>query len=318
MKDFNSYMQNRKSNAQKLAEQMKKPTYSNEDSRFWKPTMDKEAGVGGALIRFLPTPDDATLDYVEYRNYSFKWADTQQWFIEKSLYTLGIEDPVYQLKRRLSATKQELDAELVKAMPLTKVFIANILVINDPAHPENNGKTFLYRYNATIQGLIDKALNPVINPITGKTPASINAFDLVEGADLEIQIQTSKQGWRYEGTKFHEPRAVVESQEDFQALMGKLHSLYEFTAPEAFKTYDQLAARLLKVMGKDYIGTGVPVLTNPISNPTTSTSSAPKEQAKATPAPEAKPAISFQESAPFEPDTSDDDALFDDMMNSMK
>lgn len=260
--DFNSYMQQRQQKTQDLIKQADKSTASYEDSRFWKPTIDKEKGVGGAVIRFLPVVDNSTLDYVEYRHYAFKFPATDRWYIENSLYTFQEADPIYELRQRLYKTQQETDKSLAQLMRLNTAYVANILVINDPAHPENNGKQFLYRYNKTIQGFIDTALKPEADPLTGKVEESMNAFDLVNGSNLEIRISQTKQGWDYEKTKWASPSAIVNSQQDFEKITSGLYNLSEFTDRSKFKSYADLAKRLAYVIDADYIGTGVKVLTN--------------------------------------------------------
>lgn len=260
--DFNAYMQSRQQKTEQLIKQADKSNASYDDNRFWKPTLDKEKGVGGAVIRFLPVVDNSTLDYVEYRHYSFKFPATERWYIENSLYTFQEPDPVYELRQRLYKTQQESDKILASSMRLNTAYVANILVVNDPAHPENNGKTFLYRYNKTIQGLIDTALKPEADPLTGKIEESMNAFDLVGGANLEIRISQTKQGWDYEKTKWASPSAIVKSQEDFEKISSGLYNLTEFTDRKNFKSYDDLAKRLAYVIDADYIGSGVKVLTN--------------------------------------------------------
>lgn len=260
--DFNTYMKQRQQKTQDLIKQADKSTAPYEDSRFWKPTIDKEKGVGGAVIRFLPVVDDSTLDYVEYRHYAFKFPATDRWYIENSLYTFQEADPIYELRQRLYKTKQETDKSLAQLMRLNTAYVANILVVNDPAHPENNGKQFLYRYNKTIQGFIDTALKPEADPLTGKVEESMNAFDLVNGSNLEIRISQTKQGWDYEKTKWATPSAIVNSQQDFEKITSGLYNLSEFTDRSKFKSYAELSKRLAYVIDADYIGSGVKVLTN--------------------------------------------------------
>jgi len=118
MVDFNTYMQQRQQKTQELINQADKSTQSYDDSRFWKPTLDKEKGVGGAVIRFLPVVDNSTLDYVEYRHYAFKFPATDRWYIENSLYTFQEADPVYELRQRLYKTQQDVDKTLAQLMRL--------------------------------------------------------------------------------------------------------------------------------------------------------------------------------------------------------
>jgi hypothetical protein len=65
---------------------------SYEDTRFWKPTVDK-AGNGMATIRFLPAPSGEDVPWVQVFSHSFQ-GPTGKWYIENSLTTLNNKDPV--------------------------------------------------------------------------------------------------------------------------------------------------------------------------------------------------------------------------------
>src|SRR5210317_115885 len=67
-----------------------KQSYS--DDRFWTPVVDK-AGNGYAVLRFLPGDADAPTPWVRYWDHAFK-GPTGQWYIEKSLSSIGQPDPV--------------------------------------------------------------------------------------------------------------------------------------------------------------------------------------------------------------------------------
>ena len=64
-----------------------KQTNKYEDTRFWKPTVD-DSGNGYAVVRFLPAAEGSELPWVRYFDHFFK-GPTGQWYVEKSLTTLG-------------------------------------------------------------------------------------------------------------------------------------------------------------------------------------------------------------------------------------
>ena len=69
-------------------------SYGNEG--FWAPTVDK-AGNGYAIIRFLPAKEGEDLPWVQYWDHGFKGATTGRWYIENSLTSIGLPDPVKHL-----------------------------------------------------------------------------------------------------------------------------------------------------------------------------------------------------------------------------
>ena len=77
--------------------EIKKESYG--DDRMWKPTVDK-AGNGYAVIRFLPAVEGDDLPWAKYWDHFFK-GPTGLWYVEKSLTTIGKDDPVSELNSKL-------------------------------------------------------------------------------------------------------------------------------------------------------------------------------------------------------------------------
>jgi hypothetical protein len=94
---------NLKRNRTDLSSLVQKATESNgstqggsKDDRFWYPQRDK-AGNGYAVVRFLPGMAEASTPWVRYWDHAFK-GPTGQWYIEKSLTSIGIQDPIAELE----------------------------------------------------------------------------------------------------------------------------------------------------------------------------------------------------------------------------
>lgn len=114
-----------------------------EDPRFWQMTPDKE-GNGSAIIRWLPPVGGDELPYVRVYSFGFK-GPTGKWYINESPATIGLPDPVSEKNSADWATKDPVIQDEVRKRKRRTQFIANIVVIKDPANPDNNGKTFLFR-----------------------------------------------------------------------------------------------------------------------------------------------------------------------------
>ena len=126
----------------------KKDKTSYLDERMWKPTRDK-AGNGYAVIRFLPTVEGDDLPWAKYWDHFFK-GPTGQWFVEKSLTTLGKDDPVSELNSQLWNSGIDSDKQIARDRKRRLHYVSNIYVISDPANPHNEGKVFLYNYGKKI------------------------------------------------------------------------------------------------------------------------------------------------------------------------
>lgn len=216
-----------------------------EDERFWQPQVDK-AGNGYAVIRFLPEPAGEDFPFVKIFNHGFKGPGG--WYIENSLTTLGKDDPVTEFNSKLwNSTTDDKSPERQQARNQARrlSFISNILVVNDPQRPENNGKVFLFRYGKKIFNKLKEAMNP---SFPDEKP--FNPFDLDEGADFKLKISNVEGFRNYERSEFAEPAPVEGGDTKKQeAVWKQTHSLQAFLDASNFKSYDVLEAKLKRVLG---------------------------------------------------------------------
>ena len=232
----------------KAAEAVSTPKAENtsyEDNRLWKPTRDK-AGNGYAVIRFLPAREGEDLPWVRYWDHGFK-GPNGQWYIEKSLTSVNQPDPVSESNTVLWNTGRDEDKALARERKRRLHYVSNILVINDPENPQNNGQVKLYQFGKRI---FDKIMDAMQPQYADESP--VNPYDFWEGADFKIKIR-KVDGWvNYDKSEFSSPSALVDSNEaELESVYGKLHSLSEFTDPKSYKSYDELKAKLNKVLGVD-------------------------------------------------------------------
>jgi len=219
----------------------------NKDDRFWQPEVDK-AGNGRAKIRFLPAPKDNIAPWIQYFSHGFKHPQTGQWYIENSRTTFQASDPLGEYNNRLWNSGTEANKKIASIQKRKLHFVSNILVMDDPNHPENNGKVFLYRYGKKIYEKIEELMNPTFDG-----DEEVNPFDLWEGCDFELRI-VKKDGFRnYDKSSFQSASEVGENDEGRETIWNSEYDLKEFTDPDGghYKSYDDLKARLTAVLGAD-------------------------------------------------------------------
>lgn len=216
---------------------------SGGDERMWKPTVDK-AGNGYAIIRFLPSPD-SEVPWTRYWDHGFK-GPTGKWYIEKSLTSIGQQDPLGEMNSKLWATGTKENQDLVRQRKRRLHYVSNILVVSDPANPENDGKVFLYEFGKKI---FDKIMDLMQPSFPDEAP--VNPFDLDRGADFVLKIRKVEGYRNYDKSEFRSPSALFDGNESKQgAVAENLHSLAEFTDPKSYKTYAELNRKLLDVLGE--------------------------------------------------------------------
>jgi hypothetical protein len=214
------------------------------DDRIWKPTVDK-AGNGYAVLRFLPAPEGEDLPWVRYWDHGFK-GPTGMWYIENSLTSIGQTDPVGELNSRLWNSGIDADKDKARDQKRRLHYVVNALVVSDPANPENEGKVFLYKFGKKI---FDKIMDVMQPSFADETP--INPFDFWEGADFKLKIRQVEGYRNYDKSEFASPAPLSDDDSKLEEIYGKLHSLAEFTDPKNYKTYDELKAKLMRVLGEE-------------------------------------------------------------------
>jgi hypothetical protein len=223
----------------------KTETTSYEDDRLWKPTRDK-AGNGYAVIRFLPAKEGEDLPWVRYWDHGFK-GPTGLWYIENSLTSIGQQDPVSESNSVLWNSGREEDKQIARDRKRRLHYVSNVLIISDPANPENEGKVKLYKFGKKIFDKIMEAMQPAFDD---ETP--INPYDFWEGADFKIKIR-KVEGWvNYDKSEFATPSALFEGDEQrLETVYNQLHNLQDFLDPKNYKSYEELKTKLNRVLGVD-------------------------------------------------------------------
>jgi len=228
----------------KLVKEVEKmsTTSGGADERLWKPEMDK-TGNGFAVIRFLPAPEGEDLPWAKMYSHAFQ--GPSGWYIENSLTTLGQKDPLGEYNRELWNSGTEANKETVRKQKRKLSYYSNIYVVKDPANPANEGKVFLFKYGKKI---FDKIMESMQPEFEDETP--INPFDFWQGANFKLKIVKKDGYWNYDKSEFDRVSPLLEDDDALEALWKKQYSLTAVTAPDQFKTYEELDRRLKMVLGQ--------------------------------------------------------------------
>ena len=219
-------------------------TKSYADDRFWRLEGDK-AGNGTATIRFLPRVEGDELPWVRIFSHGFQ-GPTGKWYIENSLTTLGENDPVGELNTQLWNSGSEANKEIARKQKRKLSFIANILVVSDPKHPENEGKVFLFKFGKKI---FDKIMDKARPTFEDEKP--VNVFDLWEGANFKLRMRKKDGYANYDESVFTDPVAVADDEQELLKIVSAQHKLSEFTDRKNFKSYEELKKKLNEVLSGD-------------------------------------------------------------------
>ena len=253
--DINTLRRMRNSDFGKISQEFEKvanpqsESKSYQDDRFWKLEADK-AGNASATIRFLPRTVKVVdgqektdeLPWVRVFSHGFQ-GPTGKWYIENSLTTLGENDPVGELNSRLWNTGNDADKETARKQKRRLHYIANVLIVSDPKHPENEGQVKLFKFGKKI---FDKIMDKARPTFEDETP--VNVFDLWEGADFKLRMRKVDGYPNYDQSVFLEPAPISEDEDKLLAVVNKQYLLSEFLDRKNFKTYEELARKLASVL----------------------------------------------------------------------
>jgi hypothetical protein len=228
---------------------------SYEDDRFWKLEADK-AGNATAVIRFLPRVEGDELPWVKIFSHGFQ-GPTGKWYIENSLTTLNQNDPVGELNSQLWNSGSEANKEIARKQKRRLHFVANVLIVSDPKHPENEGQVRLFKFGKKI---FDKIMNKAKPTFEDEKP--VNVFDLWEGANFKLRMRKVEGYPNYDESVFAEPTPVAPSDEAILAVVNRQYKLAEFVDPKNFKSYEELKAKLDSVLSGGGTYTTAEQLTN--------------------------------------------------------
>jgi hypothetical protein len=216
---------------------------SSKDERFWQPEVDK-AGNGYAVIRFLDAPfvdgEDA-MPWVQIFNHGFQGPGG--WLIENCLTSINKPCPVCEHNSSLWNSGIESNKDIVRKQKRKLSYVANILVVKDSANPSNDGKVFLYKFGKKIFDKIQAMLEPEF-----EDESAVNPFNFWEGANFKLKIRMVEGYRNYDKSEFDSPSPVSDDDSEIERVWKEAYSLVEFLNPKEFMPYDELKAKLNRVL----------------------------------------------------------------------
>jgi|TARA_R110000737_G_scaffold199723_1_gene219436 hypothetical protein len=229
----------------KAAEKLTTRTDNARDQRLWKPEVDK-SGNGYAVLRFLPAPNGEDVPWVKIYDHGFQGPGG--WYIENSRTSLGVgeKDPLSEHNSMLWNSGIESNKDVARKQKRRLKYFSNILIVKDPANPQNEGKVFLYQYGAKIFEKLQNAMQPEF-----EDESPVNPFDLWEGANFKLKIRNYEGYRNYDKSEFETASPVEGEDSRLEEIWNSQYSLVEFLDPKNFKSYEELQTRLSRVLGNE-------------------------------------------------------------------
>lgn len=278
----------RGSNLKELQERLQHQTAGQaRDERIWKPTLDKKAGKSVAVVRFIPNQYGDP--FVRVMSYSFNGPGGN--YYDLALQTIGQKDPIQlaaisAFRKAKNDDDKALKAKAMRWLPRRR-FYANVVVLKDEMHPDNEGKVFIFEFGQAIYNKLEEVIVPKF-----EDQEPLDPFDLWNGADFRIRMiakeipdsQTGKpiQVPNYDNSEFDKVTAFLGGDDDkLDAIYKQAYDLNEFIDPKKFKSVEEVEKRFEQVMGHPW---------DWLSNPSGASRHAEKLETRATLVKEQTPA----------------------------
>lgn len=221
------------------------------DATEWKLTQDKQ-GNGAAVIRFLPAKGDNATTFVKLVNHGFQ--RNGKWYIENCSSTHGDYDncPACQwIKEQNWDYNNEADKKAMYASGVTRktAFWANILVIKDPANPDNEGKVFKFRFGKKVMQKIQAEVD--VNTDLGEEPCDVTCP--FEGKNFSFKVTKVGGNNNYDSSTFGKqcPIANIEDEAYQAQLFEQMHDIMSLVSKDKFKSMEDLTTVFNRVMGAE-------------------------------------------------------------------
>lgn len=217
---------------------------SYKDDRFWKLTV--KDGNGSAIIRFMPAPDGEEIPYALRYEHAFQDLVTKKWYIENCPTTIGRDDCSCCFSNSENWNSGiESKQNIARSRKRQKKYYANIVVVDDPAFPENNGKVFLFQFGPKIFDMINDKINP---EFPDEKPCDV--FDLWSGANFRLRAHTVNKQRSYDKSTFESPSELFDGDETkLKAVYDNLNKLQDLVAESEFKSAADLQSRFNQTVG---------------------------------------------------------------------
>jgi gp32 DNA binding protein like len=230
----------------KLQSELEKQNKSNDykDDRMWRPILDA-ASNGYAVIRFLPAVQGEDIPWVKTYQHAFRGKGG--WFINNCPTTLGQKCPVCEGNNELWNSGTESDKNIARDRKRKLTYTSNILIVEDPASPQNKGKVFLFKYGKKIFDKIQEQMNPEF-----ADESTVNPFDFWKGANFKLKVRKVEGYVNYDKSEFSAASAVFDGDDaKIEALWNSQYPLKPFVDPKEFKSYAELKVKLVDALGGD-------------------------------------------------------------------
>lgn len=185
------------------------------------------------IVKILPFAADPSKTFHHYYMHGWTSFATGQYVGCLSPTTYGERDPISEARFKALRDKGSELAEKFNKVRRAEKWYVNVLVLDDPNDPDNNGKVKILRYGKQLGKIIEDA-------ISGEDSDEFGArvFDMSKnGVNLKIKVDEQGGYANYTSSRFASVNPVNYSDVEAAEIYEKCHPLDEVNTA---RTYDEI------------------------------------------------------------------------------
>lgn len=226
--------------AQKEIESSEKKSYI--DNRFWTFEINKQTGIGSAIIRFLWHSKFDKQKYVKIYNHIYQNPLNGMWLIENCPTTIRKECPICSANSKLFKTGIKENQDLARLRKRQTRYISNILVVKNPKKPEDDGKVFLFKYGVKIFNKLTACMKAEF-----EDSITFDPWHFWKGANLKLRTRKEDGQITYNPSEFEPCSPISKDDSIIEEIWNAEFGLEKFLDPKNFKSYEELEKRFMDV-----------------------------------------------------------------------
>lgn len=187
------------------------------------------------IVRLLPNVKDPKKTFFHFYTFSWNSIVNGQTFKVVSPTTWSQRCPISEERFRVYKNGTDKEKEKIKKLIRLENWMVNVLIVNDPKNPDNNGKVKILRFGKQLNKIIRDAMD-------GEDSEELGAriFDLSEkGYNLKIKVEKQGDFPSYISSKFVGPKAI-DGMTEGRAKEILEKGLLDLEAVVQMKSYDEL------------------------------------------------------------------------------
>lgn len=188
-------------------------------------------------VRLIPNVDN--IDETFFHHYVNQWSSKKDGsFISAiSLKSFGERDPIaeerWKLYKDWKDSGPDKDEKFENPIKEKEQWFVNILVVDDPSNPENNGKVKILNMGPQLKGIVDDAITG-----EGADEFGVAIFDLSkDGCDFKINAAEQGVFTTYIKSRFSGKSSINLSDDEIDKVYEQVHDLKQV---HSVRTYEEL------------------------------------------------------------------------------